>query len=142
MVITGRFLESMECTLTDRSLKFKKGLLNRTERTVPLDKITDVGLVQGPIMRAFDLEAISVETAGQSTVGATIQITGIEGTREFRDAILTQKDKLTGHDEQEQAAITQAPAASIDSGDLKPILTDMAATLKRIEILLSKQNQS
>ena len=141
LLVTGRFLNSMECVLTERSLKFKKGLINRTERTVPLDKITDVGLVQGPIMRWLDLEAISVETAGQSTVGATIQITGIEGTREFRDAILEQKDVMTGQAGPEPPPQPQATTRQAEETDLKPVLVEIAGTLRRIEKLMADKNR-
>ncbi len=54
---TRKYLASHTCTLTDRSLKVSKGILTKIEKTVPLDKITDVGIVQGPIMRFYDIEA-------------------------------------------------------------------------------------
>jgi putative membrane protein len=86
--ITGRYLASMTCTLTERSLKVSRGVFVRREMTVPLDKITDVGLVEGPIMRAMDLQALRIETAGQSTAGAAVQLVGVENGRAFRDAVL------------------------------------------------------
>ena len=58
--VTGRYLRHMRCVLTERTLQVAKGALNRVEKTVPLDQITDLGLVQGPVMRFMGLEAISV----------------------------------------------------------------------------------
>ena len=52
---TKRYLDRMECLLTDKALKVKKGIFVRIEKTIPLEKITDMGMVQGPIMRCFDL---------------------------------------------------------------------------------------
>jgi putative membrane protein len=89
---TSRYLERMTCTLTERSLKVSRGILVRKEMTVPLDKITDVGLVEGPIMRWLDLQAVRIETAGQSTAGAAVQLVGIENGRAFRDEVLAQRD--------------------------------------------------
>jgi len=89
---TERYLERMKCTLTTRSLKVSIGLFVRVEKTIPLDKITDLGLVQGPIMRALDIEAVSVETAGQSSEGSSVSLTGIVDGRAFRDAVLRQRD--------------------------------------------------
>ncbi len=91
---TERYLQRMSCTLTDRSLKVTRGILVRQEKTVPLDKITDLGLIEGPIMRYMGLQAISVETAGQSGPGALIQLVGIDGAREFRDTVLRQRDAV------------------------------------------------
>ena len=55
---TERYLQHMSCVLTERSVKVSKGILVRQEKTVPLDKITDVALVEGPIMRYLELQAV------------------------------------------------------------------------------------
>ncbi len=93
--VTQRYLDRMTCTLTERSLKVERGILVRREMTVPLDKITDVGLVEGPIMRFLDLQAVRIETAGQSTTGAAVQLVGVRRARDFRDAVLTQRDLVS-----------------------------------------------
>ena len=52
--VTRRYLERMKCVLTDRSLKVEGGgIFVRFEKTVPLDKITDLGLSQGPLDASF-----------------------------------------------------------------------------------------
>jgi carboxylesterase len=45
-------------------------VFNKSESTVPLEKVTDLAVKQGPIMKWCEVEAISVETAGQSMGGA------------------------------------------------------------------------
>jgi putative membrane protein len=92
--IARKYLASHKCTLTERSLKVNKGIFTQIEKTVPLDRITDLGIVQGPIMRYFDIEALSVETAGQSSMGSLVQLAGIKQGRKFRDAVLEQRDKV------------------------------------------------
>jgi len=94
MWITGRYLARLECVLTEKTLVVRKGILNRVEKTVPLDKITDLGMIQGPVMRIWGLHAISVETAGQSGPGALIKLYGIQGAEEFRDEVLQQRDVM------------------------------------------------
>lgn len=54
------YLDSHKATLTNRSLRVSKGILTKGEKGVPLDRITDVGVVQGPLMRYFEVEALSV----------------------------------------------------------------------------------
>jgi len=71
----------------------RKGMLNKTEKTVPLEKITDVSLSQGPIMRLWGLHKISIETAGTNQVGqAFLSITGIKDTISFRNAVFEQRE--------------------------------------------------
>jgi len=92
MYITGRYLDRMGCELTEQSLIVRKGILVRVEKTIPLDKITDLGLQQGPVMRHWNLHALSVETAGSTSPGALVKLHGIEDVEGFRDRVLKQKD--------------------------------------------------
>ncbi|MEE4173681.1 MAG: PH domain-containing protein [Xanthomonadales bacterium] len=93
-IFTGRYLDRMSCTLTSKSLKVRKGVLVRVEKTIPLEKITDMALVQGPIMRAMDIHRLTVETAGQSGAGALVSLTGIVMAEDFREAVLAQRDAM------------------------------------------------
>ena len=127
---TRKYLDSHKCTLTDRSLKVAKGLFIKVEKTVPLDRITDLGLVQGPIMRYFQIEALSVETAGQSSAGSLVQLAGIKDGRKFRDAVLTQRDLVVGSGD---AAKTAAVASTGDGTESIELLTEIRDTLLRIE---------
>jgi putative membrane protein len=133
---TLRYLKRMRCTLTDRSLKVSYGLLNRVEKTVPLDKITDLGLVQGPIMRYLDLEALSVETASTSVNGAAVRMVGIVDGRAFRDAVLKERDRVT--------AIAGTPTSPAPQPTPTPtgsdaLLQDIRDTLLRIEEKLGEK---
>ena len=76
--------------LTTNSLEISRGVYNRTDVTIPLDRITDVSFHQNPLMRAFGLQGIRVETAGQSGSSASAEgnLVGIVDAEEFRDAIL------------------------------------------------------
>ena len=132
--VIERYLRRLRCVLTDRSLQVRKGLLIRVEKTVPLDKITDVGLVQGPVMRFLDLEALSVETAGQSSQGALIQLTGITDAHGFRDAVLKQRDVVI-EAQSVQVAASEKPVAG--AGD-QELLVDIRDTLHRIEERLAE----
>ena len=50
----------------DRStLRVESGVYFLKRKTIPLDHITDVALVQGPVLRWFGLWALQVQTAGK-----------------------------------------------------------------------------
>ena len=128
----GRYLKSLECVLTDRAVKLKSGVFVRNEKTIPLDKITDLGLTQGPLMRALDLEKVSVETAGSTTPGALASLIGIVGGRDFRDAVMRQKELLADH------AQTAAPVAGVGSGALPADLSEQTELLREISDSLQR----
>jgi len=103
---------------------------------VPLEKITDLGQHQGPIMRHLNLQGLSVETAGQSGPGSLVRLVGIEDTDGFRDAVLDQRDALMGRG---QAAVAP-PVAVADSGADQPnTLQEIRDSLLRIEELMRQR---
>ncbi len=139
-LVIDRYVKRLRCALTERSAILNKGLLIRVEKTVPLDKITDVGLVQGPIMRMLDLQALSFETAGQtSNLAATLSVVGIQDGRDFRDAVLKQRDQVTLGSSRDATATTPPPASNGGAAPLSTqTLQEMLAVLKRIEQKLDR----
>jgi putative membrane protein len=85
-------------------------------------------------MRFFDIEALSVETAGQSSQGSLVQLAGIKDGRKFRDAVLKQRDLVVGSAEDRSASATTTGAAtnSVAEGSTE-LLTSIRDTLLRIE---------
>lgn len=135
-VLTRRYLATHECVLTSKTMKFRKGILTRVEKTIPLDKITDLGFRQGPLMRMFGVESLAIETAGQSGVGALVQLQGIKDARAFRDAVLAQRDGIAASARPTAIASTASSAVVSDSS-AGAALSEMNDTLRRIEKLLA-----
>ncbi|GIU33643.1 PH domain-containing protein [Shewanella schlegeliana] len=125
-ILTRRYIDNMSTELTDRKLIVRKGIFTRTENSVPLDKITDMALIQGPLMRIFKLHKLTIETAGQSGAGALLNLTGINDAAEFRSLVLAQKERLT---QQESLTVKNESHAP----DVISVLQEISATLKRIE---------
>jgi len=125
--VTGRYLSHMRCTLTPKTLEVAKGMFVRVQKTVPLDKITDLSVVHGPIMRYYGLQAISVETAGQSSAGALVKLIGVEDTEAFRAAVLAQRDRVLESLSGTESARALPPATSDE------LLTEIRDVLLRIE---------
>ena len=133
LIFMDRYLDAMSCVLTDRQLEIKKGILNKTESTIPLEKITDLQMYQGPIMRALGLQGFRVETAGQTSGaagGGLVNMVGIVDTRGFREAVLAQRDGRDDDKPARTAASTGRPAASDEH---LSVLRDIRESLARIE---------
>ncbi len=134
LLFTRRYLERMECELTAKALKVKKGILVRVEKTIPLEKITDMGMMQGPIMRQFELHTLTVETAGQSGPGSLVSLTGIVDAKDFREAVLQQRDShaaISSPASPAEGAPTVSPGT--DPAQLAALLTEIRDSLHRIE---------
>ena len=130
--VVARRYETLSASLTERAVHLRKGYINRVEKTVPLEKIQDLGLRSGPILRAFGLASIHIETAGSSGQGAAdLLLTGVEEPEAFRDAVLGQRDAVTG------GRGVQSPSApASDEG----LLTEIRDSLYRIETLLADRS--
>ncbi|PKG56639.1 PH domain-containing protein [Shewanella sp. GutDb-MelDb] len=125
-IFTRRYIANMSTELTDRKLIVRKGIFTRTENTVPLDKITDMALIQGPLMRFFKLHKLTIETAGQSGSGALLNLTGIIDAAHFRSLVLAQKETLNQ---------LESDSTADENNDTYVItlLQEISDTLKRLE---------
>lgn len=91
-----RQYENLSARLTGRTLQIRRGLLFKVQKSIPLDKITDLAVNEGPILRYFGLCSLNVETAGGghgSTMGQA-NLPGVKNAEEFRDRVLEQRDRI------------------------------------------------
>ncbi len=93
-IILSRIVASWSATLTSKSLLVKKGIFNKVEKTIPLEKITDLSSIEGPIMRLAGIKRLGIETAGQSGAagGALVSLLGVVDSDSFRALVLAQRD--------------------------------------------------
>ena len=111
----------------------------RTDKNIPLDKIQDLAVIEGPMLRWAGLANIWVETAG----GAVLQgqpnagLVGIVDTLAFRDAVLAQRDRLLGFGGSSDSCAAASAATPVVGGE--DILIEIRDSLRRIEGLLEKR---
>jgi putative membrane protein len=89
------YFDRLECQLGERNLRYRKGILVTTEKTIPLENIQDVTFVEGPILRHFNLSTLKFETAGHSAGQASdMHLTGIIDAQAFRAKIMQAREAL------------------------------------------------
>ncbi len=122
------YYRSLSARLTERSLEIQRGVFTKSEATIPLDRITDLRLHHGPIMRRYGIRGLRVETAGSGGPNANAEgnLYGIVDTEAFRDAVLNQRDRVT--DGGGAAPAAPAPASSDAS-----VLEEIRDLLKSID---------
>ena len=119
------YLRRISARLTTNAVEIRKGVFFRKESTIPLNRITDVRLHDGPLMRHYGLRGIRLETAGQSGANASSEgdLIGVIDAVKFRDLILRQRQKVMG--------VEEAPPTT--NGSIPDILTEIRDILARIE---------
>ena len=132
--------ERLRCELTDRTLNIRRGYLFRVEKNIPLDKIQDLSLHEGPLLRKLGLASLKVETAGQGAAQgvAAASLVGVVDALEFRDDVLNQRDLVVGT----APAPGAARAAGAAGGEREGTLEEIRDSLLRIEKLLDERARS
>jgi len=91
-----RSFEALKCEMHERTLVVKRGIFFRVEKTIPLDKIQDLTVKEGPLLRWLGLRSLKIETAGQGTPGSSeADLIGIVDPLDFRDQVLRQRDSVS-----------------------------------------------
>ena len=116
--------DHMSGALTDRSINMRMGWLFKKQQNIPLDKLTDVSIHEGPILNAFGVVRMQFETAG----AAPFILTGVKNANQFRDLVLQQRDSLVS-----------APQQSAPSNDSNDVLVEIRDILKQISENMSSE---
>ena len=72
----------------------QKYVFTDIEKAVPMDKITDVIIMQGPVQRHFDIWALHVQTAGQGGMRAELVMHGLADPHAVRKLLLERMKML------------------------------------------------
>jgi len=92
---SNKYYKNLDCKLSTKHLIYKKGVLHKVSKTIPLENIQDITYIENPILRLFGLMILKIETAGQSNPQSTdMKLIGIVNTEDFKDKILVQRDLL------------------------------------------------
>jgi len=127
------YYASMWYELRDDEMSWKRGVIFRTTGIVPYNRITNLDLRQGPVMRALGISTLSIQTAGYSGQAVPeIRIEAIVHAEELRELLRTMVRSCSGRGD---GTGTGAPeAAPVGSAVNLQILEE----LKRIRMLLEQ----
>ena len=123
-IVHKKQFEHMSGALTDRSINMRMGWLFKKQQNIPLDKLTDVSIHEGPILNAFGVVRMQFETAG----AAPFILTGVKNSDQFRDLVLQQRDSLVS-----------APQQSALSDDSNDVLVEIRDILQQINANISNE---
>ena len=96
--LTKKQADALRYWLDGATLRVDQGVYFLKRKAIPLDRITDVVLVQGPLMRRCGLWTLQVQTAGTGQGVAEAVMYGIDEPEKVRDAILAARDEAVSDD--------------------------------------------
>lgn len=84
----GLYYKSMWYELREDEISWKRGVWFQTTGIVPYNRITNLDVKQGPVMRALGISTLAIQTAGYSGQAVPeIRIEGMEHAEELREMI-------------------------------------------------------
>ena len=89
--IIRRSIDSIEWYIENGYIKIKRGIWFKMEKSIPFDKITDFRLVEGPLMRKYNIKGIQIQTAGSNMIEGII--TGAKDIDALKEKLLNLRDE-------------------------------------------------
>ena len=133
------YYQSMWYELHDDEMRWKRGVWFRTTGIVPYNRITNLDLKQGPVMRWLRISTLSIQTAGYSGQAVPeIRIEAIEHAEELRELVRTLV-RQSGSGIHNDGTGTSAPVQS-STGSMSTNLL-ILDELKKIRFLLEQKNK-
>ncbi len=84
---------AMRFALEGTTLRVDKGVVFLARKAIPLDRVTDIVLTQGPLMRHFGLWSLRVQTAGAGSHIPEGVLLGVEEPERVRDLLIETRDE-------------------------------------------------
>ncbi len=124
------YYKSVIYHLNDTEMTWKRGVWFRKTGIVPYNRITNVDIVQGPVMRIFGISHLKIETAGggASKSSAEIQIEGVKDPEPLRQMIM---DFVRG--QKPAAAATGTEYSKAATPDMQTLIEEVAAIRRLLE---------
>ena len=97
-IVHMKQLQNNSLTLTKSGIKIRKGWIFKAQQNIPLDKLTDISIHEGPLLGMCNIVKIVFETAG----GIPLHLNGLNKpvALQFRDLVLKQRDSLVSNPQQ------------------------------------------
>ena len=96
--------------LDDDDIRIEQGLLNRTVRSIPYDRIQDVSIEQKLLVQMFNLAEVKFETGGGEGEDAKLSFVSMERAVALRETIRARKaDGVSAHEVVEKIYEREAP---------------------------------
>ena len=100
-----------------REIRIDSGLLNRTHRVIPFDRIQDVTLEQGPLARALGLARVRFETGGSAGAGeddGSLAAIPLARAGEIRDLVRASRGLVAAAPAEGVITAEEAPVFAMD----------------------------
>lgn len=73
--------------ITPKQIVIQKGVFNRKNRSIPIERVQNIQIEQNLFARLFGLAKVKIETAGSSSTEGSLEYVKLDGAREIRQVV-------------------------------------------------------
>ena len=96
--LSQRQAEALRYRLDGRTLRVDQGVFFLKRKAIPLDRVTDVVLTQGPLMRWCGIWALQIQTAGTGEARPEATLFGLVEPEAIHDFLLKARDEAASQE--------------------------------------------
>ena len=130
------YFYSIKYILDDRYISKSCGVIWKKKRSIPLEKITNIDVRQGPFERIFGFGQIWIFTPSTGAATPEEKLIGVSAPHDMKEMIIERSESSKGNN-------TSVPVSSVSQNtDIdNSILEDIKSSLLRIEELLKNNSR-
>ena len=135
-IVHKKQLENSALSLTKNGIKIRKGWIFKAQQNIPLDKLTDISIHEGPILNMCGIVKIAIETAGATP----FHLFGLSKpiATKFRDVVMEQRDALSSQTSS-GANASDRSASGTPVSQSNDVLVEIRDILQQINTNLSNK---
>ena len=119
LIVIGLLLywQRFEYRVGAREIRIDSGILSRTHRSIPFDRVQDVDIRQGPLARLLGIASVKFETGGSAGAGAedgVLQAISLDRAEALRQLVRAHRSAAELPAEEQEAAAERPPVFAMD----------------------------
>lgn len=105
----------------DDDIRIERGILSRSARSIPYDRIQDVSVEQKPLARLLGIGEVKFETGGGEGEDAKLSYVSLEEAERLRETVRARKAGLAAPEDHAET-VAQAEALQVFAMDIKRLI--------------------
>ncbi|MBN2588282.1 MAG: PH domain-containing protein [Sedimentisphaerales bacterium] len=86
--------EALHYWLEGNTLRADSGVFFLKRKAIPLDRITDIVIAQGPLLKKMGIWQLQIQTAGTGHARPEVSLYGLTQPEQIRDLLIKERDKI------------------------------------------------
>lgn len=138
--------------ITDREIVVQSGVLNRQDRSIPIERVQNIQIVQSLLPRLMGTATVKVETAGSKGTEGTLEYVSLGEARRIREVVRAfqrqhsapetapsgdPSEDIAANDAAADGPVLAEPAAAAEANEATDAAADTLFTMPLRHVLLS-----